>query len=77
MNRQFWQDNKIRLRMLLFFMVVFAAAVSVCACGRKEEPEPVKIQSVDDLKGKNIGVQIGTTGDYYATDYEGMRREPK
>lgn len=71
MNRQFWQDNKIRLRMILFFMVVFAAAVSVCACGRKEEPEPVKIQSVDDLAGKNIGVQIGTTGDIYASDYEG------
>ena len=28
------------------------------------------IKSVDDLKGKNIGVQLGTTGDTFATDYE-------
>ncbi len=28
------------------------------------------IHGVDDLPGKNIGVQIGTTGDNYATDYE-------
>ena len=29
------------------------------------------IESVDDLAGKKIGVQLGTTGDIYASDYEG------
>lgn len=29
------------------------------------------ISSVDDLAGKKIGVQLGTTGDIYASDYEG------
>lgn len=29
------------------------------------------ISSIDDLPGKKIGVQLGTTGDIYATDYEG------
>ncbi|MGN0471005.1 MAG: transporter substrate-binding domain-containing protein, partial [Acutalibacteraceae bacterium] len=29
------------------------------------------IKTVDDLPGKTIGVQLGTTGDTYATDYEG------
>ncbi len=29
------------------------------------------VHNVDDLPGKKIGVQIGTTGDIYATDYEG------
>ena len=29
------------------------------------------VHNVDDLSGKKIGVQIGTTGDIYATDYEG------
>ena len=28
------------------------------------------VASVDDLPGKTIGVQLGTTGDIYATDYE-------
>lgn len=29
------------------------------------------VESVDDLPGKYIGVQLGTTGDIYASDYEG------
>ena len=29
------------------------------------------IEGVDDLPGSTIGVQMGTTGDIYATDYEG------
>ncbi|MEG0216244.1 MAG: transporter substrate-binding domain-containing protein, partial [Hungatella sp.] len=28
------------------------------------------IAGPDDLKGKSIGVQLGTTGDIYASDYE-------
>lgn len=28
------------------------------------------VSSVDDLPGKTIGVQLGTTGDIYASDYE-------
>lgn len=31
-------------------------------------PEDSDIQSVDDLKGKKIGVQLATTGDLYAKD---------
>lgn len=29
------------------------------------------IEGVDDLPGKKIGVQLGTTGDMFASDYEG------
>ena len=29
------------------------------------------VESVDDLEGATIGVQMGTTGDIYVTDYEG------
>lgn len=32
------------------------------------------ITKVDDLAGKKIGVQIGTTGDIYATDYAGENK---
>lgn len=32
--------------------------------------EDSKIQAVDDLTGKSIGVQLGTTGDIYASDVE-------
>ncbi len=33
------------------------------------------IKSVDDLAGKKIGVQLGTTGDIYASDIEGATIE--
>lgn len=38
-------------------------------CGKQVEPSD--ISSIDDLDGKRIGVQIGTTGDIYVSDYEG------
>jgi len=43
-------------------------ALSLTACGSKVAENPVK--SADDLPGKTIGVQLGTTGDIYASDYE-------
>ena len=51
--------------LLLIFLVCTAVTVSVSAADKG------KITSVDDLPGKIIGVQLGTTGDIYATDYEG------
>jgi ABC-type amino acid transport/signal transduction systems, periplasmic component/domain len=33
--------------------------------------EDANIAGADDLEGKRIGVQLGTTGDIFATDYEG------
>ena len=35
-----------------------------------------EIASVDDLTGKTIGVQLGTTGDLYASDIEGATVSP-
>ena len=35
-------------------------------------PEDADIASPDDLEGKNIGVQTGTTGDLYCTDQYGQ-----
>lgn len=43
-------------------------ALSLCACGDKI-PENT-VFSEDDLPGKTIGVQLGTTGDIYATEKE-------
>lgn len=36
-----------------------------------QEAKKQAVQSVEDLEGKKIGVQIGTTGDIYVSDYEG------
>ena len=45
-----------------------AGMTLLAGCGSKV-PENT-VNSVDDLPGKTIGVQLGTTGDQLATEYE-------
>ena len=45
--------------------LAFAADESSAASSAAENGDYIK--GVDDLKGKNIGVQLGTTGDIYVT----------
>ncbi|MDE6433256.1 MAG: ABC transporter permease subunit [Lachnospiraceae bacterium] len=42
-----------------------------CGSDSNEQEVMSAVTCVDDLEGVNIGVQIGTTGDIYASDYEG------
>ena len=58
-------------------IILAAAMLMLCAaCGGSKPaapaapaaPEAAAITSVDDLEGKKIGVQLGTTGDIYASD---------
>lgn len=56
--------KKIRIFSLLFLLLL---VISGCGSANKASD----ISSVDDLEGKKIGVQIGTTGDIYVSDYEG------
>ena len=49
-------------------VLAVVTAVSMTACGSQVAENTV--HSVDDLPGKTIGVQLGTTGDIYASDYE-------
>lgn len=55
-----------------FMALTMAAAMtfSMAAVSFAEENSS-GITCVDDLEGKKIGVQLGTTGDIYASDYEG------
>lgn len=64
------QKRKRSLKILLLLSML----CMLTACGQKsnDNDEPNKIVSgVDDLEGSKIGVQIGTVGDTYASDYEG------
>lgn len=56
--------SKRKLYLLLFF-VLGLMSLTLVACR-----ESAKIENVDDLAGKRIGVQIGTTGAIYAEDLE-------
>ncbi len=58
-------------RYFAFFLVVMICTVFVTAltgCGEQRSGKTVK--GIEDLPGAVIGVQLGTTGDLYASDYE-------
>lgn len=55
-------------------LVLAAATLSLCACGSSSIPAN-KVNSIDDLEGKKIGVQLGTTGDIYASDIKDVKME--
>lgn len=57
----------------LICMMLLICMFAVTGCGKQEggSAQNQSVTCVDDLAGKSIGVQIGTTGDIYASDYEG------
>lgn len=55
------------MKKVLATALAVVLAVSMVGCGSTKENT---VFSADDLPGKTIGVQLGTTGDIYASDYE-------
>lgn len=49
--------------------VLAAAVVTMSALSSCSSAPANTVFSIDDLPGKTIGVQLGTTGDIYAEDY--------
>lgn len=60
---------KKKSKYLLVLILAFLGMLGLVSCGSSDLP-PNRVFSVDDLEGKTIGVQLGTTGDIYAADYE-------
>ena len=58
----------MNLRKLMTTSIVTLSMFALTACGGSATKNTVF--GVDDLPGKAIGVQLGTTGDIYASDYE-------
>lgn len=61
-------------KVFLSILILTAAVLICCGCSASKDQssstESASISSVDDLSRKRIGVQLGTTGDLYCTDYE-------
>ena len=57
------------MKKLVVTLLAGVMALGLVACGGSKVPANT-VHSVDDLPGKTIGVQLGTTGDIYASDYE-------
>ena len=54
-------------KMMTMTAVFLLMTLMLCSCAGVPANTVFKI---DDMKGKSIGVQLGTTGDAYVTDYE-------
>lgn len=66
---------KVEVLSLLAIIIVIAAIAGVKyydMSGKEKNEKTVQkeITTIDDLQGGKIGVQLGTTGDIYASDYE-------
>ncbi len=57
-----------QIKLTVAALLLAAMLLSLCACGASVPANTVF--SIDDLPGKTIAVQLGTTGDIYASDYE-------
>ncbi len=58
-------------RFLMIALLGIGLAGLMGCSGTKEEAEQKEIAGAADLEGARIGVQLGTTGDIYVSDYEG------
>lgn len=62
------------MKKILAFMLAAVLCFSFAACSGSSNGSGTvpanTVNSKDDLPGKKIGVQLGTTGDIYASDYE-------
>lgn len=61
--------KKFRFALVLLMMSIVAVA-SVSCDMKKSVTGLSKIHTIDDLEGATIGVQLGTTGDIFVSDYE-------
>lgn len=67
--------KKAAIRFVGIVLTAVCLTFCLCACGGNNnnggsQNEENTIKTVEDINGKTIGVQLGTTGDTYATDYE-------
>lgn len=53
----------------ILLLVLLVVTMGLSGCNKKVAPSAIK--NVEDLEGSVIGVQVGTTGDIYVSDYEG------
>lgn len=63
------KQKRLRKLFPLLLLVVMLAGM-LTGCGDKSEVGASNVKKVDDLETATIGVQLGTTGDIYASDYK-------
>lgn len=63
------QENRIIRQTFVVLLVAATLLLTLASCGN-QEANSVEVKGEEDLKNAAIGVQLGTTGDLYVSDYE-------
>lgn len=68
---------KKRIHIFAAVALMAVSLAGMAGCAKQESTQTKQITCADDLEGAKIGVQIGTTGDIYVSDYEGDKAGTK
>lgn len=63
------QENKLIKQIVVVLLVATTILFTFASC-KNDAVQTLDVKGEEDLKKANIGVQLGTTGDLYASDYE-------
>lgn len=63
------QENRLIKQIVVVLLVATTILFTFASC-KNDDVQTLDVKGEEDLKKANIGVQLGTTGDLYASDYE-------
>lgn len=65
------KSKSYSIRTLIFLLLLTITLFAFVSCNSDDKSKSQsKVQTIDDLSGATIGVQLGTTGDIFVSDYE-------
>lgn len=62
--------TKKKTSIIAFMLLLIVVITGISACSNDNSKAGKEVKNVGDLPGTKIGVQLGTTGDIYVSDYE-------
>lgn len=75
--RNIMKFTKKKTSIIAFMLLLTVVITGISACSNDNSKAGKEVKNAGDLSGAKIGVQLGTTGDIYVSDYERMDREPR
>ncbi len=68
--RNIMKFTKKKTSIIAFMLLLTVVITGISACSNDNSKAGKEVKNVGDLPGAKIGVQLGTTGDIYVSDYE-------
>lgn len=62
--------TKKKTSIIAFMLLLTVVITGISACSNDNSKAGKEVKNAGDLSGAKIGVQLGTTGDIYVSDYE-------